>query len=85
MDENLSRYLPSLSKDTNSVLRSGDVYKKLESSIFNSVSLGQWESARASVKCLALSSDAASRETSRELLKILILEAANFWYYSIDS
>lgn len=80
MEEGLSRYLPHRRlEETNSVLRCGETYKKLESSIFNSISLGQWESARASFKCLSLSEDTTSIDTSRELLKILILEAANFW------
>lgn len=71
--------LPRLLGDSNTVLRSEDTFKKLESSIFNSISLGQWELARASFRCLALSGDANSQDTARELLKILILEAPSYW------
>ncbi len=73
-------HLPRLIEDPNVVLRSGDTFKKLESSIFNSISLGQWELARASFRCLTLSGDANSQDTARELLKILILEAPTYWY-----
>lgn len=79
MDENLSRYLPRASEDAKLVLKCGEFYKKLESSIFNSISLGQWESARASFRCLALSEDPGARDACRELLKILILESPNYW------
>lgn len=79
MDESLSTYLPRLAADSDSVLRCGDIQQKHESSIFNSVSLGQWETARASFQCLAVSQEVGARENARELLKILILEAAKFW------
>ena len=59
------------------ILRSRDSARKLESSIFNSVSLGEWEAARASFACLA--ADPASRDNAKELLKILVIESANFW------
>ena len=59
------------------ILRCRDLARKLESSVFNSVSLGEWEAARASLACLA--ADPASRENAKELLKILVVEPANFW------
>ena len=59
------------------ILRCRDLARKLESSIFNSVSLGEWEAARASFACLA--ADPASGENAKELLKILVVESANFW------
>ena len=59
------------------VLRCDERRKTLESSVFNHVSLGQWEAARA---CLSsLSADVAGRENTRELLKILVLESATYW------
>lgn len=79
MDKSLSSYLPRPSQDANSVLKCGEFYKKLESFIFNSISLGQWESARASFRCLVLSDEPGVRDTCRELLKVLILDAAHFW------
>ena len=60
-----------------SALSCKDTSKKLESSIFNHISLGQWEAARASLFFLA--NDPESRENAKELLKILVLEAANYW------
>ena len=69
----------SRSPESTSVLRCRDTYKRLESSVFNAVSLGQWESARASLSCLAISDEASVRVTARELLKVLILEASNHW------
>ena len=77
-------YLPKLVDDSNCVLRSGDTFKKLESSIFNSVSLGQWELARASFKCLAQSGDTNAQDTAKELLKILIVEAPTYWYAGLS-
>ena len=59
------------------VLRCNDTGKKLESAVFNYVSLGQWEAARANFTVLA--SDPASRENAKELLKILILDSSNHW------
>ncbi len=58
-------------------LRCRDADKKLESAIFNCVSLGQWETARAHFSCLA--GEPSSRENAKELLKILILESSSFW------
>lgn len=79
MEGSLTGYLPRSQEESTSVLRCRDTYKKLESLVFNSVSLGQWESARASLRCLALSNEAGVRHTARELLKVLILEASNYW------
>ncbi len=79
MEEDLLNYLSTPLDPISSVLRCKDTYKKLESSIFNYVSLGQWEAARASVSCLALSDDQDTRDVAKELLKILILESSNFW------
>lgn len=85
MDESLSTYLPRFAASASTVLRCGEVQQKHESFIFNSVSLGQWESARASFRCLALCEEAGVRENAKELLKILILEAAKFWLALIYS
>ncbi len=76
----LTETLPALQLPGKSVLICGDEIKKLESSVFNHVSLGQWEAARACVNQLAVVEDRATRENTRELLKILIVEAANYWY-----
>ena len=59
------------------VLRCDDRSKTLESSVFNHVSLGQWEAAKASLSCLA--GDTVGRDNARELLKILVLESATYW------
>ena len=85
MDEGLSTYLPRGARDSAPVLRCGDTQQKYESFIFNSVSLGQWETARASFQCLSLSQDPGARDNAKELLKILILEAAKFWLVPINS
>ena len=66
------------------VLRCTDTSQKLESAIFNAVSLGQWEIARAHFVSFArgrvgVGSDAVCRENARELLKLLAMEASNFW------
>lgn len=73
-----SSYLVN-SEDRNhaSVLDFQEKTKKLESSVFNHVSLGQWEAARACLSYLA--ADPTSRDNARELLKILVLEAATYW------
>ena len=60
-----------------SVLQCVEKTKKLESSVFNHVSLGQWEAARACLSSLA--ADPASRDNARELLKILVIEATAYW------
>jgi hypothetical protein len=85
MDESLSTYLPGIAADSGSVLRSRNTQQKLESSIFNSVSLGQWETARASFQCLSVSQEAGVRDNAKELLKILLLDAAKFWLVPINS
>ena len=63
--------------EESSVLRCADTHKKLESAILNSISLGQWEAARAHL--CSLVGQPGSREGARELLKILILDSASFW------
>lgn len=60
------------------VLRCTNSRQRLESAIFNAVSLGQWEVAQAFFTALARE-DATGRENARELLKLLIMEASNFW------
>lgn len=60
------------------VLRCTNTRQKLESAIFNAISLGQWELAQAHFAALARS-DAAARESARELLKLVVMEASNFW------
>lgn len=60
-----------------SILRCRDTDKKLESAVFNCISLGQWETARAHFRCLA--QEPSSRDNARELLKILVLESSSFW------
>jgi len=64
-------------QEKNSVLRCTDTHKKLESAILNSISLGQWEAARAHLCSLVVRP--GSREGTRELLKTLILDSASFW------
>ena len=66
--------------ETTGALRCSDLHRKLESTIFNSVSLGQWESARACLRSIAQSGDSKVCESTRELLKVLILDASNYWY-----
>lgn len=72
-----SGHTGSAEERAESVLRCKDTSKKLESSIFNHISLGQWEAARASLAYLA--NDPESKENAKELLKILVLEATNYW------
>ena len=67
-----------------SVLHCSDTPQKLESAIFNAVSLGQWELSRALFSQLAgqcrEGGEGGGREDSaRELLKLLIMEASSFW------
>lgn len=64
-------------EEKSSTLRCADTHKKLESAIFNSISLGQWEAARAYLSSLA--GRPGSRLGTRELLKVLILDSASFW------
>lgn len=75
----LSEYVSVPDLNPESVLRCRDAVKKLESALFNHISLGQWEAARASIDRLAAAEDPNTRENARELLKILIVEAANYW------
>ena len=81
MEEGSKNHLVSESpgEEAASVLLCRDQHKKLESAVFNSVSLGQWESARACLRCLALSGDKKVCDSTRELLKVLILDASNYW------
>lgn len=60
------------------ILRCRNTRQRLESAIFNAVSLGQWEVAQAFFAALARD-DTAGRDNARELLKLLIMEASNFW------
>lgn len=60
------------------ILRCNNTRQRLESAIFNAVSLGQWELAQALFTTLARE-DATGRENARELLKLLIMETSNFW------
>lgn len=68
----------------NSILCCSDTQQKLESAVFNAVSLGQWEVARGLLAELARRSSNYSRdhddgENARELLKLLIMESSNSW------
>ena len=65
-----------------SVLHCTNTTQKLESAIFNALSLGQWEIAQAHFAALSRG-DSATRENAREMLKLLIMEASNFWSVSI--
>lgn len=67
---------PAVKKD---VLRCTNTSQKLESAIFNAISLGQWETAQAHFATLARWDGGRSRENAKELLKLLIMEASNFW------
>ena len=67
-----------------SILCSSNTQQKLESAVFNAVSLGQWEVARGILAELARTRPNHSRdhdggENARELLKLLIMEASNSW------
>ena len=67
-----------------SALCCSDTQQKLESAVFNAVSLGQWEIARGLLAELARRSSNYSRdhdggENARELLKLLIMESSNSW------
>ncbi len=76
----LREAIPGLYLPGKSVLNCGEEIKKLESSIFNHVSLGQWEAAKACVDQLAVADDSVTRVNARDLLKLLIVDAANYWY-----
>lgn len=75
----LSQYIPASDICHGSVLTSGDYSKKLESVLFNHVALGQWEAGGATITSLAGSEEPDTRSNVRELLKILIIEAASYW------
>lgn len=75
----LSEYVQVSDLDSDSVLRCRDSVKQLESALFNHITLGQWEAARASIDRLAAAEDPNTRDNARELLKILIVESANYW------
>ncbi len=76
----LREAIPGLQLPGESVLNGGDEIKKLESSIFNHISLGQWEAAKTYLNQLAVAEDLATRVNVRDLLKLLIVDAANYWY-----
>ena len=66
----------SLSVQEN-VLVDNDRIKKYESLLLNAICVGQWEIARALIRTLF--EEKATRDETGELLKVLILEAAEFW------
>ena len=66
-------------RGSKSVLWCQDTHEKLESCVFNSISLGQWELAGANLRSLSLSGEASIRDAARDLLKVLILESPNHW------
>lgn len=66
----------SLSVQEN-VLVDNDRIKKYESLLLNAICVGQWEIARALIRTLF--EEKATRNETGELLKVLILEAAEFW------
>lgn len=59
------------------VLVDKDRIKKYESLLLNAICVGQWEIARALIRTLF--EEKATRDETGELLKVLILEAAEFW------
>lgn len=66
----------SLSVQEN-VLVDNDRIKKYQSLLLNAICVGQWEIARALIRTLF--EEKATRDETGELLKVLILEAAEFW------
>ena len=74
MTDSSSEY--SLSVQEN-VLVDNDRIKKYESLLLNAICVGQWEIARALIRTLF--EEKATRNEIGELLKVLILEAAEFW------
>ena len=74
MTDSSSEY--SLSVQEN-VLVDNDRIKKYESLLLNAICVGQWEIARALIRTLF--EEKATRDEIGELLKVLILEAAEFW------
>ena len=65
----------SLSVQEN-VLVDNDRIKKYQSLLLNAICVGQWEVARALIRTLF--EEKATRDETGELLKVLILEAAEF-------
>ena len=59
------------------ILVDSDRIKKYESLLLNAICVGQWEIARALIRTLF--EEKATRDETGELLKVLILEAAEFW------
>jgi len=59
------------------ILVDNDRIKKYESLLLNAICIGQWEIARALIRTLF--EEKASKDETGELLKVLILEAAEFW------
>ena len=59
------------------VLVDNDRIKKYESLLLNAICVGQWEIARALIRTLF--EEKAAKDKTGELLKVLILEAGNFW------
>ena len=66
----------SLSVQEN-VLVDNDRIKKYQSLLLNAICVGQWEIARALIRTVF--EEKATRDETGELLKVLILEAAEFW------
>ena len=66
----------SLSVQEN-VIVDKDRIKKCESLLLNAICVGQWEIARALIRTLF--EEKATRDETGELLKVLILEATEFW------
>lgn len=66
----------SLSVQEN-VIVDNDRIKKYESLLLNAICVGQWEIARALIRILF--EEKATRDETGELLKVLILEATEFW------
>ena len=71
------------SRTERAVLRCSSARQRLESAVFNAVSLGQWEVAGALFAELAgghagSGGHSEGRENARELLKLIIMESSNF-------
>ena len=66
----------SLSVQEN-ILVDSDRIKKYETLLLNAICVGQWEIARALIRILY--EEKPARDETGELLKVLILEASNFW------
>ena len=66
----------SLSVQENAIV-DNDRIKKYESLLLNAICVGQWEIARALIR--SLFEEKVTRDETGELLKVLILEATEFW------